>query len=60
MLDRFTVSALLKSVIAATALITVVIFSLNSWNSWERLQLTSRNTYVTGASDAMAIRAPAR
>jgi methyl-accepting chemotaxis protein len=51
MLDRFTVSSLLKSVIAVTALIVVVVFSLNSWDSWQRLQLTSRNTYVADASD---------
>ena len=36
MLDRFSVSALLKAVIAATALVVVAMFALNSWDSWSR------------------------
>src|SRR5689334_22867414 len=42
MLHRLTISALLKSVISATALLVVALFSLNAWQSWQRLQLTAR------------------
>ena len=36
MLNRLTVSALLKTVILATAFCVVVGFSLNAWDSWGR------------------------
>ena len=42
MLHRLTISALLKSLISATALLVVALFSLNAWQSWQRLQLTAR------------------
>ena len=38
MLNRLTVSALLKAVILATALCVVIGFSLNAWDSWGRLR----------------------
>jgi methyl-accepting chemotaxis protein len=50
MLNRLTVSALLKTVILATAFCVVVGFSLNAWDSWNRLQLTGRIGVVADAS----------
>jgi hypothetical protein len=50
MLNRLTVSALLKTVISATSLVVVVGFSLTAWNSWNRLQLTNRVGVIADAS----------
>ena len=50
MLNRLTVSALLKTVILATAFCVVVGFSLNAWDSWTRLQLTNRIAVTADAS----------
>jgi methyl-accepting chemotaxis protein len=53
MLNRLTVSALLKTVILTTAFCIVVGFSLNAWESWGRLQVASRIAVVTDASANM-------
>ncbi len=50
MLNRLTVSALLKIVILTTAFCVVVGFSLNAWDSWGRLQVTSRIAVVADTS----------
>ena len=50
MLNRLTVSALLKTVILATAFCVVIGFSLNAWESWSRLQLTNRIAVIADAS----------
>ena len=50
MLNRLTVSALLKIVILTTAFCVVVGFSLNAWDSWGRLQVASRISVVADAS----------
>jgi methyl-accepting chemotaxis protein len=50
MLNRLTVSALLKTVILATAVCVVLGFSLNAWDSWGRLQVTSRIAVIADAS----------
>ena len=50
MLNRLTVSALLKTVILATALCVVIGFSLNAWDSWKRLQVESRISVVADVS----------
>jgi methyl-accepting chemotaxis protein len=50
MLNRLTVSALLKAVILATTLCIVIGVSLNAWDSWDRLQLTNRIAVVAEAS----------
>jgi methyl-accepting chemotaxis protein len=50
MLNRLTVSALLKSVILTTSLCIVIGFSLNAWNCWERLQVASRISVIADAS----------
>src|SRR5258708_7464612 len=50
MLNRLTVSALLKAVIVITAVITVVQFSLSAWDSWQRLQSASRISSIAEAS----------
>jgi methyl-accepting chemotaxis protein len=50
MLNRLTVSALLKSVILTTSFCVVIGFSLNAWESWGRLQLTSRISLIADAS----------
>ncbi|MBN8987678.1 MAG: HAMP domain-containing protein [Rhizobiales bacterium] len=53
MLNRLTVSALLKIVILATAFCIVVGFSLNAWESWGRLQVAGRISVITDASASM-------
>jgi methyl-accepting chemotaxis protein len=50
MLNRLTVSALLKAVILTTAFCVVVGFSLNAWDSWGRLQVTNRIAVIADAS----------
>jgi methyl-accepting chemotaxis protein len=50
MLNRLTVSALLKAVILTTAFCVVVGFSLNAWDSWGRLQVTNRIAIIADAS----------
>ncbi|HYI31452.1 MAG TPA: methyl-accepting chemotaxis protein [Bradyrhizobium sp.] len=50
MLNRLTVSALLKTVILTTAFCVVVGFSLSAWDSWARLQVTSRIAVVADTS----------
>ena len=50
MLNRLTVSALLKTVILTTAFCVVVGFSLSAWDSWGRLQVTSRIAVVADTS----------
>jgi methyl-accepting chemotaxis protein len=50
MLNRLTVSALLKAVIVITAVLTVVQFSAGAWESWERLQSASRISMIAEAS----------
>ncbi|HKU06729.1 MAG TPA: HAMP domain-containing methyl-accepting chemotaxis protein [Bradyrhizobium sp.] len=50
MLDRLTVSALLKAVILVTALFVVVGFSVSAWNSWDRLHQANRIAGVANAS----------
>ena len=51
MLNRLTVSALLKTVILVTSFCVVVGFSLNAWDSWGRLQAASR---IAGIAEASA------
>jgi len=50
MLNRLTVSALLKTVILVTSFCVVVGFSLNAWDSWGRLQVASRIAVIADAS----------
>jgi methyl-accepting chemotaxis protein len=50
MLNRLTVSALLKSVILTTSFCVVIGFSLNAWESWGRLQMASRISLIADAS----------
>ncbi|MBR1275775.1 methyl-accepting chemotaxis protein [Bradyrhizobium sp. AUGA SZCCT0283] len=53
MLNRLTVSALLKIVILVTSFSVVVGFSLNAWDSWGRLQAASRIAVIADASANM-------
>jgi methyl-accepting chemotaxis protein len=53
MLNRLTVSALLKIVILVTSFCVVVGFSLNAWDSWGRLQAASRIAVIADASANM-------
>jgi hypothetical protein len=53
MLNRLTVSALLKTVILTTAFCIVIGFSLNAWESWKRLQVTSRISVVAETSASL-------
>ena len=50
MLNRLSVSALLKAVILVTSFCVVMAISLNAWHSWGRLQVASRISVVSGAS----------
>jgi len=50
MLNRLTVSALLKTVILTTAFCVVIGFSLNAWDCWSRLQQTGRIAVIADAS----------
>jgi methyl-accepting chemotaxis protein len=50
MLNRLTVSALLKAVILATSFCIVVAISITAWDSWGRLQLASRISVIADAS----------
>jgi methyl-accepting chemotaxis protein len=53
MLNRLTVSALLKAVILSTAVIIVVMFSISAWESWQRLQSASRISVIADASASL-------
>lgn len=53
MLNRLTVSALLKAVILITAVITVVQFSLSAAASWQRLQGSDRIALIADASASL-------
>jgi len=50
MLNRLTVSALLKIVLLATSFCVVIGFSLNAWDSWGRLQVANRISVITDTS----------
>jgi methyl-accepting chemotaxis protein len=50
MLNRLTVSALLKIVILATSFCVVIGVSLNAWDSWGRLQVANRISVVADTS----------
>jgi methyl-accepting chemotaxis protein len=50
MLNRLTVSALLKAVILTTSFCVVVGISLNAWDSWGRLQVTNRISVIADTS----------
>jgi methyl-accepting chemotaxis protein len=50
MLNRVTISALLKTVIGVLGAAVVIMLSLSAWESWERLGIASRATAVADAS----------
>ena len=50
MLNRLTVSTLLKAVILTTAFCIVIGFSMTAWDSWGRLQVTNRIAVIAEAS----------
>ncbi|KYG97296.1 methyl-accepting chemotaxis protein [Bradyrhizobium sp. DOA1] len=50
MLNRLTVSALLKAVIAITSVCVVIALSLTAYESWDRLKTASRISQIAGAS----------
>ncbi|WP_439365686.1 methyl-accepting chemotaxis protein [Bradyrhizobium sp. DASA03005] len=50
MLNRLTVSALLKAVIAITSVCVVVALSLTAYASWDRLRTASRISQIADAS----------
>ncbi|WFU82701.1 methyl-accepting chemotaxis protein [Bradyrhizobium sp. CIAT3101] len=53
MLNRLTVSTLLKAVILSTALVVVIGFSISAWSSWGRLQQANRIVAASAASAEM-------
>src|SRR6516225_678770 len=53
MLNRLTVSTLLKAVIIFTALFIFLGVSLSAWESWQRLRLTNRIAVIAEASANM-------
>src|ERR1700742_595777 len=50
MLDRITVSALLKFVMAVMAAGVVILLASGAWDSWERLQAARRISVIADAS----------
>jgi methyl-accepting chemotaxis protein len=50
MLNRLTVSTLLRLVILATSFCVVIGFSLNAWESWGRLQTANRISVIADTS----------
>jgi methyl-accepting chemotaxis protein len=50
MLNRLTVSALLKTVLLATSLWVVIGISIDAWDSWKRLQTANRISVVADVS----------
>jgi methyl-accepting chemotaxis protein len=53
MLNRLTVSGLLKAVILTTALFVIIGFSLSAWESWGRQKVTSRIATIVDASASL-------
>ena len=53
MLNRVSVNAILKSVIATLAAAVVVMLALSAWSSWERLAAVKRIAAVADASGYM-------
>jgi methyl-accepting chemotaxis protein len=53
MLNRLTVSALLKTVILATSFCVVVGFSINAWDSWGQVQQAGRISAIADTSANM-------
>ena len=52
MLSRLSANALLKSVVAAMAVVVVVLLGINSWDAWQQLQSASRIVRVADASSS--------
>ena len=50
MLSRLSANALLKSVVAAMAVVVVVLLGISSWGAWQRLQSAGRIVQVADAS----------
>ena len=50
MLNRLTVSSLIKSVIVLMATCMTALLCVSAWNSWERLTMTNRISVVADAS----------
>jgi methyl-accepting chemotaxis protein len=50
MLNRLTVSTLLKTVILVTVLVVIAGFSWNAWTSWQQLRLANRISLIADAS----------
>ena len=53
MLDRFTVSSLIQSVIVLMALCLTALLGVSAWDSWERLTMTGRILVVADASSGV-------
>ena len=50
MLNRLTVSALLKSVVLTTAAVLTLVFSLQAWDCWQRWQVAGHVVVIAEAS----------
>jgi methyl-accepting chemotaxis protein len=50
MLDRLSVNAILKSVIAALSAVVVIMLAAGAWSSWSRLQVDTRIAGVAATS----------
>jgi methyl-accepting chemotaxis protein len=53
MLDRLTVSALVKAVIVVMAACVVAGLSVSAWDSWDRLNMTSRMSAIADTSSSL-------
>jgi len=50
MLDRLSINALLRSVIATLSAVIVIMLAAGAWSSWSRLQVDSRIAGVAATS----------
>ena len=50
MLDRVSVSSILKSVITALSAVVVIMLAAGAWSSWSRLQVDTRIAGVAATS----------
>src|SRR5579871_3013324 len=53
MLNRLTVSTLIKAVVLTTALLVVIEVSATVWDCWQRLQTANRISVIADISDSM-------
>ena len=56
MLNRLSVSTLLRTVILVTVMFVIAGFAWNAWSSWQQLQTANRIALIAGVPDPAARR----